>query len=141
MALRHHEWWDPWNRGVYTLAHLPSIIYLGRLCIASRYIFSLWHLRQGVISLAHWLEYWIFIRADRVRIPRKAVKFFSYASFLCYDFHVIRTLVRREAKPIETVACPISTVNSRYLEFQGTHWNTSRYPYLDISELREWGKQ
>ena len=28
------------------------------------------------------------------------------------------------------------TVDSRYLEFQGTHCNTSRYPYLDISELR-----
>ena len=33
------------------------------------------------------------------------------------------------------------TVDSRYLEFQGTHWNTSRYPYLDVSELREWVKQ
>ena len=33
------------------------------------------------------------------------------------------------------------TVDSRYLEFQGTRWNTSRYPYLDISESREWGKQ
>ena len=33
------------------------------------------------------------------------------------------------------------TIDSRYLEFQGAHWNTSRYPYLDISELREWGKQ
>ena len=33
------------------------------------------------------------------------------------------------------------TVDSRYLQFQGTHWNTSRYPYLDISELKEWGKQ
>ena len=35
----------------------------------------------------------------------------------------------------------LSTVYSRYLEFQGTHWNTLRYPYFDISELREWGKQ
>ena len=34
-----------------------------------------------------------------------------------------------------------TTVDSRYLEIQGTHWNTSRYPYFDISELREWGKQ
>ena len=23
-----------------------------------------------------------------------------------------------------------------YLEFQGTHWTTSRYPYLDISDLQ-----
>ena len=32
------------------------------------------------------------------------------------------------------------TVDSRYLEFQGTYWNTSRYPYLDISDLQNWGK-
>ena len=31
------------------------------------------------------------------------------------------------------------TVDSSYLEFEGTHWNTSRYPYLEISELRKWG--
>ena len=33
-----------------------------------------------------------------------------------------------------------STVDSRYLEFQGTLWNTSRYPYLDISDLQNLGK-
>ena len=34
-----------------------------------------------------------------------------------------------------------ATVDSRYLEFQGAPWNTSRYPYLEISELQKWGKQ
>ena len=29
----------------------------------------------------------------------------------------------------------INTVDTRYLEFQGTVWNTSRYPYFDISAL------
>ena len=33
------------------------------------------------------------------------------------------------------------TVESRYLKFQGTLLNTSRYPYLEISELQKWGKQ
>ena len=28
------------------------------------------------------------------------------------------------------------TVVSRYLEFQGSLWNTSRYPYLDIYQSR-----
>ena len=28
------------------------------------------------------------------------------------------------------------TVDSRYLEVQGTLWNTSRYPYLDISDFQ-----
>ena len=32
-------------------------------------------------------------------------------------------------------------VDSRYLEFQGTLLITSRYPYLEISELQNWGKQ
>ena len=34
-----------------------------------------------------------------------------------------------------------STVDSRYLELQGTLWNTSRYPYFDLSDLQNWGKQ
>ena len=33
-----------------------------------------------------------------------------------------------------------STVDSRYFEVQGTLWNTSKYPYLDISDLLNWGK-
>ena len=32
------------------------------------------------------------------------------------------------------------TVDSHYLEFQGTLLNTSRYPYLDIWDLQNWGK-
>ena len=34
------------------------------------------------------------------------------------------------------------TVDSRYLEVEGTLWNTSRYPYFDISVFffQNWGK-
>ena len=74
----------------YDRALLPSIICLGRLRIASKYIFNLWQLRQGVDSLAQWLEHWIFNREDRVRFSGKTEYFFSYASFLCYGFHVVR---------------------------------------------------
>ena len=38
------------------------------------------------------------------------------------------------------VASCKNTVDSRYLEFEGTLWNTSRNPYLDISDLQIWGK-
>ena len=31
-------------------------------------------------------------------------------------------------------------VDSRYFKVQGTLWNTSRYPYLDISDLQNGGK-
>ena len=64
----------------YERALLPSIICLGRLRIASKYIFNLWQLRQGVDSLAQWLQYWIFNREDRVRILRQTVKCFQ----LCF---------------------------------------------------------
>ena len=40
----------------------------------------------------------------------------------------------------KTLTQKICTVDSRYLEFQGTLWNTSRYPYFDISDLQNWGK-
>ena len=74
----------------YDRALLLSIICLGRLRLACRYIFNLWQLCQRVDSLTLWLERWIFIREDRVRIPRSARKFFRYALFLCCDFHVVR---------------------------------------------------
>ena len=35
---------------------------------------------------------------------------------------------------------PIATIDSRYLEVKGTLWNTSRYPYFDISDFQNWGK-
>ena len=70
----------------YGLAILTSMICLGILSIACRYVFTLWQLRQGADSLAQWLEHSIFIRTNRVRFPRQAGYFFSYASFLCYDF-------------------------------------------------------
>ena len=64
----------------YGLALLPSIICLGRLRIASKYIYNFWQLHQGVNSLAQWLEHWIFNREDRVRFPWQAWKFFQ----LCF---------------------------------------------------------
>ena len=64
----------------YDRALLPSIICLGRLRIASKYIFNLWQLRQGVDSLAQWLEHWIFNREDPGSIPRKDGIFFQ----LCF---------------------------------------------------------
>ena len=35
----------------------------------------------------------------------------------------------------------IPKVDSCYLEVQRTFWNTSRYPYHDISDLQNWGKK
>ena len=69
------------EKGVcYDRALLPSIICLGRLRIASKYIFNLWHLRQGVDSLAQWLQHLIFNREDRVRFQRQAWDVFQ----LCF---------------------------------------------------------
>ena len=74
----------------YDRALLPSIICLGRLRIASKYIFNLWQLRQRVDSLAQWLEHWIFNRENRVRFLRQAWKFFQ----LCF-FPLLRLSCRK----------------------------------------------
>ena len=62
-------------------------------------------LRQGVNSLAQWLEHWIFNREDQVRIPQEAGNFFSYALFLCY-FHVVRAFKNFDG-PSETFVGPL----------------------------------
>ena len=81
----HHSFHRSFSK-CYDLALLPSIICLGRLRIASKYIFNLRQLRLRVDNLAQWLEHWILIREDRVRFLRQAENFFQ----LCYDFHVVR---------------------------------------------------
>ena len=47
------------------------------------------------------------------------------------DFEVTFPILNGEA-----TSYSVYTVDPRYLEFQGTLWNTSRYAYLDISELQ-----
>ena len=88
MASRHHKWWLPWKGGVLLL---PLIICLGRLRIASKYtskyIFNLWHLRQLFGSVVRALD---FYQGWPGSIPMTGGNSFSYASFLCYDFHVVR---------------------------------------------------
>ena len=51
------------------------------------------------------------------------------------------SLKKRVDSSSEALVGLLYTVDSRYLEFQGTLRNTSRYPYLEISELQKWGKQ
>ena len=51
----------------------------------------------------------------------------------------MREKVGRRAKRVashESVLILLNTVDSRYLAVQMILWNTSRYPYLDISDLR-----
>ena len=74
----------------YNLALLPSIICLGRLHIASKYIFSLWQLRHRIDSLGQWLEHWIFSRTDWVRIPQKEQKFFSAMLHSCVTTFIFK---------------------------------------------------
>ena len=66
------------------------------------------------------------------------------SAFPGYHLHYFITSLsaREEVKEDEekkrfNISC---TIDSRYLEFQGTLWNTSRYPYLDISDFQNRGK-
>ena len=115
----------------YDRALLPSIICLGRLRIASKNIFNLWQLRQGVDSLAQWLEHWIFNWEDRVRFPRQAWDFFSYASFLCCGFHVVR---------LSIYLCKSSTVygtqTESKIEWKAMIRNRYNYPTPPIRDIK-----
>ena len=71
--------------------------------------FDIWHI----------LLYW------GVRItPRKSGQFHSLSP---YQKEMLYVLFPNDFDKIT-----LNTVDSRYLEFQGTLLNTSRYPYLDI---------
>ena len=115
----------------YDRALLPSIICLGRLRIASKYIFNLWQVRQGVGSLAQWLESWIFNREDWVRFPGKTEYFFSYASFLCYGFHVVRAYILDYCLSLSIVFHPAFSCSSHFSETAGP---------IFIQYLFGWGK-
>ena len=62
---------------------------------------------------------------------------------LYFSMTLIKHFDTRKAYFVLPVDCVLkrNTVDSRFPEFQGTLWNISKYPYLDISGLRKWGKQ
>ena len=58
---------------------------------------------------------------------------------------IINKLLMKNIMPLcrwclRTLIIKWHTIGSRYLEVQGILWNTSRYPYLNISDLPKWGK-
>ena len=67
---------------------------------------------------------------------------YVYKHYTAILGHLLDAAKYTACKPWQfSVATVYNTVDSRYLEIQGTLWNTSRYPYFDISDLRNWGKQ
>ena len=75
-----------------------------------------------------------YIRLSLSRSPRDSLKCFE----ICVPQY-IRFSELSKNKSNNHIS-QMNTVGSRYLGFQGTLWNTSRYPYLDISDLQNWGK-
>ena len=69
---------------------------------------------------------WRTSKTDQHVHPRCLIRAFNVR---CQDNEVQKRLIR------------LYTVDPRYLEIQGTLWNTSRYPYFDILDLRNWRKQ
>ena len=72
-------------------------------------------LRQGVDSLAQWLEYWISTPAVRVRIPSGTWDFFqTMHHFLVTNFHIRKM----GARPGLNILCTYFILNlKRYLLF------------------------
>ena len=56
-----------------------------------------------------------------------------YNTYIKYIYIGFR--IRLHLEKASIFLCPICTVDSRYLEIEGTLKNSSRYPYFDISDL------
>ena len=56
---------------------------------------------------------------------------------IIYSYHTVSHFLKLDEVKKTML---ISTVDSRYLEVEGTLLNTSRYPYFDISDVQNWGK-
>ena len=70
-------------------------------------------LRQGVDSLAQWLEHWISTRAVRVRIPSETWDFFqAMHHLLVTNFH-IRKIVKTVRQHENDMSSYINTVDDR----------------------------
>ena len=68
---------------------------------------------------------------------------------LSFFFHIV-IMYYLQILLLKQAQCPLlyentwmkgTTVDSRYLEVQGTLRNTSRYLYLNISDLQNWKKK
>ena len=66
------------------------------------------------------------------------VNYLHYNTFISLLMYIMTTKSSYKGKKIYVM---IHTVDSHYLEIQGTLWNTSRLPYFDISDLWNRGKQ
>ena len=91
----------------YGLALLISIICLGRLHIACTYmyLFNLRQVRQGVDSLAQWLKHRIFYpEGPGLDHTIGGIFFFSCASFLFYDPHVVKWGLVRDFTSLKMVS-------------------------------------
>ena len=84
-----------------------------------------------------------YLRYMRDRIPGTTSRVLQKFYFI-YDVRQNKSRIfftmRSRFDYTSSIYITTYTVDSRYLEFQGTLWNTSRYPYLDISNLQNWGK-
>ena len=57
-----------------------------------------------------------------------------------YEIIIVWTYLSKDRNIYSIGLYLLNIVDSRYLQLQGTLWNTMRYPYLDISDLQNWGK-
>ena len=66
---------------------------------------------------------------------------FSIETILAnFDLLVAQILLTKFRVRLPLFRISKNTVDFRYLEFQGTLWNTWRYPNFDVSDLQNWRK-
>ena len=65
----------------------------------------------------------------------KCKPLFSFFFLMFSKLYILSIYVFGPKNVLATLAMLLNTVDSRYLEIEGTLKNSSRYPYFDISDL------
>ena len=89
------------------------------------------NMHQILLSCPHFVSKGSIVYADE--IIRYLCMYLIIVMELFFLF--ISVLVHYELRAPDNVGFQ-DTVDSRYLEVEGTRWNTSRYPYFDMSDVQ-----
>ena len=92
------------------------------------------HRCMGFTQFVSMSLYRLYPKYPELITPHHYIKASMYN--VCFISIALGTTLSKHFVLISFLFLNENTVDSRYLEVQGTHWTTSRYQYLDISDLQ-----
>ena len=131
-ALCSHIFWTPWIE-----IQCKWTCIKGSPVLSSQFSgFPWWPLKTGLTVLC-FCKYWFALFK---MYEYTSIFFFIFSKWDNFNGFLFPFLGQEPLLNRDLQGREINTVDSRYLEVEGTRWNTSRYPYFNISDVHNWGK-